>query len=49
MDAARVSGIPTTFVVGTDGKIAWIGSPFDLAGPLRKIAAGTYDPVRSTP
>lgn len=29
MDAAEQQGIPTAFIVGGDGKIAWIGSPLD--------------------
>lgn len=29
MEAAGQNGIPTAFVVGGDGKIAWIGNPLD--------------------
>ncbi|MBX3381596.1 MAG: TlpA family protein disulfide reductase [Phycisphaeraceae bacterium] len=29
MEAAKQEGIPAAFVVGGDGKIAWIGSPLD--------------------
>jgi thiol-disulfide isomerase/thioredoxin len=38
-------GIPWAFVVGRDGRIAWIGSPLDLVldEVLPKIIAGTYD------
>ena len=38
------NGIPQAFVVGKDGKIAWIGSPWVMADPLAQIVAGTFDP-----
>lgn len=31
MEAAEQEGIPAAFIVGGDGKIAWIGSPLDPA------------------
>jgi hypothetical protein len=37
-------GIPDAFVVGKDGKIAWIGRPSEIADPLDQIVAGTFDP-----
>ena len=37
MKAAGESGIPTAFVVGKDGKIAWIGHPMSMDEPLAKI------------
>jgi thiol-disulfide isomerase/thioredoxin len=40
--AAEENGIPTCFVVH-DGKIAWIGNPLDIDGPLAKIVAGDWD------
>lgn len=45
MDASgmRNIGIPTCFVIGADGDIAWIGHPDDLAKPLDDIVNGTYD------
>lgn len=43
MIAAHQNGIPTAFVVGTDGKIAWIGHPMELDAPLAKITAGQWD------
>jgi tetratricopeptide (TPR) repeat protein len=43
MEAAGQSGIPAAFVVGKDGKIAWIGHPMELDGPLAQIVAGTFD------
>ena len=36
-------GIPTCFVIGTDGDIDWIGHPDDLAKPLDEIVNGTFD------
>ncbi len=43
-DAALQTGIPHVFVVGTGGKIEWIGNPYSLADPLSAIIAGKYDP-----
>jgi thiol-disulfide isomerase/thioredoxin len=43
MDAAEQTGIPTAFVVGKDGKIAWIGHPMEMEKPLADIAAGKWD------
>ena len=43
MTAAGQNGIPTAFIVGKDGKIAWIGHPMEMAEPLAKITAGTWD------
>jgi thiol-disulfide isomerase/thioredoxin len=43
MEAAHQDGIPTAFVVDKDGKIAWIGHPMELEGPLTKIVDGTWD------
>lgn len=36
-------GIPTTFVVNADGRLAWIGHPSALEVVLRKIVNGTWD------
>lgn len=36
MTAAGQDGIPTAFVVDAEGKIAWIGSPFQLESHLPK-------------
>ncbi|MGC4044946.1 MAG: redoxin family protein [Armatimonas sp.] len=44
MDAAGQGGIPTAFIVDKNQKIAWIGHPMEMDGPLAKIVAGTYDP-----
>jgi thiol-disulfide isomerase/thioredoxin len=43
MDAAKQNGIPTAFVVDKEGKVAWIGHPMELEGPLTKIVDGTWD------
>lgn len=40
--AAGVSGLPATFVVGRDGKIAYIGRPMFLDDVLPKVMAGTW-------
>jgi thiol-disulfide isomerase/thioredoxin len=41
--AAGELGIPSTFVIGGDGRVLWIGHPRDVDAPLAAIAAGTYD------
>ncbi len=44
MEAAGQGGIPTAFVVGKDGNIAWIGHPMELKDKtLDEILAGTFD------
>jgi thiol-disulfide isomerase/thioredoxin len=43
LDAAETSGLPTAFVVGKDGRIAWIGDPRDVDAPLAAVVAGTWD------
>jgi hypothetical protein len=47
-DPAAQEGIPHAFIVGADGKIAWIGNPHSMADPLAKIVAGTFDPQADT-
>ena len=37
------AGIPHSFVVNGEGRLAWIGHPKDLAGVLPKIANNTWD------
>jgi len=45
MEAADEGGIPTAFIVGKDGKIAWIGYPWGgLDRALEQAVAGTLDP-----
>lgn len=43
MNASQEPGIPTAFVVSKDGRIAWIGHPMSMEGPLEKIIAGNWD------
>lgn len=44
LKAAGVDGIPTAFLVGKDGKIAWVGHPMALEeGVIEQVLAGTYD------
>ena len=48
MEAAGQNGIPSSFVVGKDGKIAWIGHPAKLTGELLgEVAAGTFDSTKA--
>jgi thiol-disulfide isomerase/thioredoxin len=42
MRAAGQDGIPCSFVVGKDGKIAYIGHPLELDDVLPKVVAGTW-------
>lgn len=48
MKAAAQRGIPTSFVVDANGKIAFIGHPIMLEVPLAKVVAGTWDPAKGT-
>ncbi|MBN1361065.1 MAG: TlpA family protein disulfide reductase [Sedimentisphaerales bacterium] len=43
MTAAEQSGIPCAFIVGKDGKIAWIGHPMTMDDVLAQVVAGTFD------
>jgi thiol-disulfide isomerase/thioredoxin len=43
MQAAGQEGIPTAFLIGGDGKIAWIGHPMALEEPLKQLVAGKWD------
>lgn len=44
MEAAKQDGIPTAFVVGRDGKIAWIGHPMDgLDEVVGQVVSGKFD------
>ncbi|MFO0833029.1 MAG: TlpA disulfide reductase family protein [Phycisphaerales bacterium] len=44
MRAANRVSIPSVFVVGRDGKVAWIGHPsFDLERVLTAMVAGSFD------
>jgi thiol-disulfide isomerase/thioredoxin len=41
MEAAGQTKIPTAFIVGGDGNIAWIGHPMDLEEPLATAVKAT--------
>ncbi len=43
MTAAGLQGIPASFIVGKDGKIAWIGYPLDLDNAVKQVLDGTFD------
>jgi thiol-disulfide isomerase/thioredoxin len=45
MKASGQGGIPCSFVIGKDGKLAYIGHPAFLDDVLPKVIAGTWDPV----
>lgn len=46
MTAAGRNGIPCTFVVNKEGKIAYIGHPMYLDLVLPKVVEGTWDPEK---
>lgn len=43
MIAAGKNGIPCAFIVGRDGRIAWIGHPMGMDKVLEEVIAGTFD------
>ncbi|RYG35311.1 TlpA family protein disulfide reductase [bacterium] len=43
MRAAGEAGIPCSFIVGKDGKIAWIGHPAQLESVLDQVLADKFD------
>lgn len=43
MEAAEETGIPTAFIVGKDGKIAWIGYPWEMDQKLQQTVDGTLN------
>jgi len=45
MTAAGQNGIPTSFLVDREGKLAYIGHPSQMDIPIAMVAAGTWDPV----
>lgn len=48
MQAARAGGIPTAFLVNSQGKIAWIGHPMELKEKtIEDIMEGRYDLARA--
>jgi thiol-disulfide isomerase/thioredoxin len=48
MNAARQNGIPCSYVIGKDGKIAYIGHPLFLDDVLPKVLDGTWDAASGT-
>lgn len=47
MEASGQDGIPCSFVVGKDGKIAWIGHPMELDDVLPLVMAGKWEGKKS--
>jgi thiol-disulfide isomerase/thioredoxin len=43
MKAAGQNGIPCSFIIDREGKIAWIGHPMQMDRPLEQVVAGTFD------
>jgi thiol-disulfide isomerase/thioredoxin len=43
MTAAGQDGIPTAFIINGDGRVAWIGHPMQMDGPLAKVVEGKWD------
>lgn len=43
MDAANQQGIPTSFIVGKEGIIEWIGHPMELDEPLEAVVNDSWD------
>lgn len=48
LDAAGQNGIPCSFIINKEGKIAYIGHPMAMDKPLEQILAGTYDMAKAT-
>jgi len=44
LENAGRDGIPQTFIVDRKGRIAWIGHPMRVDGPLAAVIKGTFDP-----
>jgi thiol-disulfide isomerase/thioredoxin len=47
MQAAHQNGIPASFIVNGEGKIAWIGHPMSIEKPLAEVVAGTWDMTKA--
>ena len=37
------ASIPRTFLIDREGRVAWIGTPLELEGPLAQVLAGTWE------
>jgi thiol-disulfide isomerase/thioredoxin len=46
LERAGREGIPWTFLVDREGRIAWIGHPMRVDGPLAALLAGTFNPSK---
>ncbi|MFT4648919.1 MAG: tetratricopeptide (TPR) repeat protein [Glaciecola sp.] len=46
MTATGQRGIPTSFIIDKKGRLAFIGHPMELDGPLAQVVAGTWDPIK---
>jgi hypothetical protein len=46
LEGSGREGIPWTFLVDREGRIAWIGHPMRVDGPLAAVLAGNFDPAR---
>ncbi|MCA9304712.1 MAG: TlpA family protein disulfide reductase [Phycisphaerales bacterium] len=44
---ANQNGIPAAFIVGADGKIAWIGHPMSMEEPLKEVVSGKFDAAKA--
>jgi thiol-disulfide isomerase/thioredoxin len=44
MRAANRNGIPSSFIVDREGRIAWIGHPMKLDETLEQVVKGKFDP-----
>ncbi|MCA9001356.1 MAG: TlpA family protein disulfide reductase, partial [Planctomycetes bacterium] len=45
MTATGQRGIPTSFIIDPKGRLAFIGHPMELDEPLKRVIAGTWDPI----
>ena len=43
MNASNQKGIPTSFIVGKDGLIEWIGHPMEMDEPLASVVNDSWD------
>ena len=48
MKAAGQSGIPCSYVIGKDGKLAFIGHPLFLENVMTQVIDGTWDPIKGS-
>ena len=46
LESAGREGLPWTFLVDREGRIAWIGHPMRIDGPLAALLAGTFNPSK---